>query len=126
MAYQSSPRYWANIDRHGVPALGQGFWNPIVFALAVAAVGFGWWRGWLDRVEAALGFGLLLIPYLTRGYEMSMASHARFVSVAIPAFLVLGHVLSRLPNAVTWALVGLMAPMLTVWTMMFGATWPLF
>ena len=122
-----SARYWANIDRHGVPGLGQAFWNPIVFVLAVAAVGFGWWRGWLNVPEAALGFGLLLIPYASRGYEMSMASQARFVSVALPSFLVLGHVLSRSPHAVTWVASALMAAMLTVWTMMFVTTaWALF
>jgi hypothetical protein len=122
-----SARYWGNIDRHGVPGLGQAFWNPIVFVLAVAAVGHGWWRGWLNLPEAALGFGLLLIPYVSRGYEMSMASQARFVSVALPSFLILGHVLTRLPHAVTWVVSMLLAAMLTVWTMMFVTTaWALF
>ena len=49
-----------------------------------------------------------------------------FMSVVIPAFLVFGRAFNRLPPAATGALVALMASLLTVWTMMFGATWPLF
>jgi hypothetical protein len=121
-----SARHWSLIDRHRVPGLGMAFWNPIAFVLAVLAVAFGWRRGWLNREEALLALGLLFIPYLSRGYAMSMASHARFVSVVIPVFVVLGRVLSRWPVAVSCALFAVMASMLTVWTAMFGAWWPVF
>jgi hypothetical protein len=121
-----SPRHWSHLDHHHVAGLGQSFWNPITVTVALAAVVFGWWRGWLTRVEAALGLALVLIPYVSRGHHMCMASQSRFVSVVLPAFLVVGQALGRAPVAVTAALVALMAPMLTVWTMMFGATWALF
>jgi hypothetical protein len=119
-------RHWWILDRHGIAGLGQGFWNPIAFLLTLVAVAFGWWRGWLNRTEATLGLLLVLIPYVTRGHAMCMASQSRFMSVVIPAFLVFGRALNRLPPAATGALVALMASLLTVWTMMFGATWPLF
>jgi Mannosyltransferase (PIG-V) len=122
----NSPRYWGLLDYHHVAGLGQSFWNPIAFALAMVAVGFGWWRGWLNRTEAALGLGLLLIPYVTRAHEMNMASHARFVSVVIPAFLVFGRVLDRFHPAVSWAVFALMSPLLTVWAALFAGGWPMF
>ena len=37
------------------------------------------YRGWFTKPETILGIGLLLIPYVTRGDEMSMGSQARFV-----------------------------------------------
>ncbi|HVL13340.1 MAG TPA: hypothetical protein VM529_12305 [Gemmata sp.] len=121
-----SPRHWWHLDGHHVPGLGQGFWNPIAVTLAAAAVGLGWWRGWLGRAEAVLGFGLILIPYLSRAHEMCMASQSRFTSVVVPAFLVYGRALGRLPPAAAGAVVAVMSPMLAVWTMMFGAMWFLF
>jgi hypothetical protein len=122
----SSPRFWTFIDLHGIPGLGQGFWNPIAVVLALAAVVFGWWRGWLTRTEAVLGLGLVLIPYVSRGHDMSMACQARFVSVAAPAFVVFGRLLNRCPPAVSCVVIALMASLLTVWSAMFGAWWPLF
>jgi hypothetical protein len=122
----SSPRFWTFIDHHGIPGLGQGFWNPIAVVLSLAAVALGWWRGWLTRTEAVLGLALVLIPYVTRGHAMSMACQARFVSVAAPAFVVFGRVLNRCPPAVSCAVIAVMASLLTVWSAMFGAWWPLF
>jgi hypothetical protein len=121
-----SGRFWTFIDYHGIPGIGQGFWNPAVFMVALAAVGFGWWRGWLNRTEAMLGLGLILIPYVSRGHDMSMASQSRFISVALPAFVVFGQVVSRCPAAVSGALFAIMGSLLTVWAAMFGAWWPLF
>lgn len=121
-----SPRYWARIDSHGRAILGTAFWNPVFFVLAVAAVVFGRARGWLTGPETVLGLGLLAIPYLTRADEMSMLSHARFTSVVVPAFVVAGRLLGRAPAPVAWAAFVILAPVLTMWTAMFGATWLLF
>ena len=121
-----SPRHWSILDNHRVPGIGMTFWNPIAFVLALIAVAFGWWRGWLNRTEGLLGFGLLMIPYLSRGHEMSMASHARFVSVVIPAFVVVGRILARSPPTVPGALFAIMACMLCIWSAMFGALWAVF
>jgi len=119
-----SPRHWSRIDDS--PLLGLAFWNPIAFVFAIACVGIGWWRGWLTRTEAVLGLGLLLIPFVSRGYEMSMISQARFATVAIPVYLVIGRALSRLPPVVSWLAFAAMSPLLFLWTTLFGAARPLF
>ena len=121
-----SMRNWTLVDRHGNPALGLAFWNPIVFVLSAAAVAFGWLRGWLTHAEAALGAGLLLVPYLSRADEMSMVSQARFASVAVPAFVVFGRLLGRLPPAARWAAFALMAAAMALWTALFAAARPMF
>jgi hypothetical protein len=120
-----SSRHWVRFDQHGVPMIGIMFWNPIFFAITAAAVAFGWYRGWLTRPEAALGFLLLFIPYVTRADEMSMGSHARFAAVAIPAYVVLGRVLGRLPPFVTWVVFAAFATVLALWSALFAAQWPL-
>jgi hypothetical protein len=121
----SSQRYWDKVDTHGNPLLGLAFWDPIVFVLAVIAVGFGWLRGWLTRTEVVLAAGLLLIPYVSRADEMSMMSQSRFVSVVAPVYVVLGRGLGRLHPAVGWAVFGVFASLLTLWTALFAAAWPL-
>ena len=119
-----SSRHWAQFDTHGFPILGLSFWNPILFVVAAAAVGFGWIRGWLSRPESVLGFALLFIPYVTRADEISMGSHARFAAVAIPAFVVMGRLLSRLPPYASWAVFVTLAPVLALWAALFAARWP--
>lgn len=120
-----SPRYWGNVDTHGNPLLGLAFWNPIAFVLGVIAVGFGWFRGRLTRAEVVLAAGLLLIPYVSRADEMSMMSQSRFASVVAPVYVVLGRGLGRLHPAAGWAVFGVFASLLTLWTAMFAAAWPL-
>lgn len=83
--------------------------NPVCFLAAVALVAFGAWRNWLNTYETSLAVMLLLIPYLTRGYEMNMASSARFAAVVFPVYLVLGGILHRLPLTVSAALLGISA-----------------
>ena len=73
------------------------FANPIYFIATWGLIGVGWFKGWLNRNELALAAGLLLIPYVTRSHEMCMASMGRFAAVVFPAYLVLGHVLARMP-----------------------------
>lgn len=120
-----SSRHWEQFDPHGMPLLGVMFWNPLLFVLAVAAMLFGWLRDWLNRPELILGFGLLFIPYITRGDEMSMGSHARFAAIALPAFVVAGRLLSHLPPAATWIVFAGLTPILALWSALFAACWPL-
>jgi hypothetical protein len=119
-----SPRHWSRIDPS--PLLGLTFWNPVLFLVALASIGYGWFRRWLTVPEAVLALGLLVIPYLTRGYEMSMVSQGRFATVVIPAYVVLGRLLARLPPAATWIVFAGFAPLLALWSALFAAAWPLF
>lgn len=121
-----SPRYWADIDRHGNPFLGLAFWNPLLFAGAVAAVGAGWFRGWRTHAESTLGLCLLLVPYLSRADEMSMVSQGRFAAVVVPASVVVGRLLARLPAAGRWAVFAILAGLMGLWAALFTLAWPLF
>jgi hypothetical protein len=81
--------------------------NPIYFLGGLALLGVGALRGWLNRAEVLLALALLLIPYLTQGYETKMVSLARYTSVAVPLYLVLGRLLARVPPAPAGAAVAL-------------------
>ncbi len=116
-----SLRYWTRIDRHGNPFFSMFFWNPILFVGTVVLVLFGAYRFWLSGPEVVLGLGLLAIPYLTRAYEMSMASHARFAAVVIPAYLVLGRLLPARPAWVPWSILGGLSMVLLAWSALFAA-----
>jgi len=120
-----SSRFWGRFDENRIALLNLAFWNPTLFVLAVLAVLLGWRRGWLSGDESILGLGLLLIPYLTRADELSMGSHARFASVVIPAFVVLGRVISRLPIAAMVILYAGLAISLLLCSAHFAAHWPL-
>jgi hypothetical protein len=68
------------------------FWNPILFLLAAALLGLSRWKRWLTGSELFLGTLLLVIPYLARAYEMSMASHGRFAALVVVNLLVIGRI----------------------------------
>lgn len=119
-----SQRHWSRIDRS--PLLGLAFWNPLVFVFGLGTIAAGWALRWLTPTETVLALGLLVIPYLARGYEMSMVSQARFASVVIPVYIVIGRAISRWPPVVIGAVLVTFAPVLALWTALFAATWPLF
>jgi hypothetical protein len=120
-----SARHWRRFDAHGSMALGPAFWHPVLFAGAAGAVAVAWRRGWANRTEAVLGFGLLAVPYLTRADEWSMQSHARFAALVVPVYVVLGRLVAARP-AVGWGLFGGLGAVLALWTAGFCAGRPMF
>jgi hypothetical protein len=90
-----SQRYWGNVGGGINPLFNLIFWNPILFVLAVVLLAWGGRKRWLTVSEVILGTVLLAIPYLARGFEMSMASHGRFAAVVVVNYLVLGRMLAR-------------------------------
>ncbi len=100
--------------------------NPVYFALSVALIVFGAWRGRLNIYETSLATMLLLIPYLTRGYEMNMASSARFAAVVFPVYLILGEGLSRLPQAVSGVVLAMSTFFLGAYSALFAGGYPIF
>ncbi len=100
--------------------------NPAYFVASVALVVLGAWRGWLNAYETSLAATLLFIPYLTRAYEMNMASSARFAAVIFPIYLVLGEILARLPPVVSSALLGISAFLLGAFSALFAGGYPVF
>lgn len=61
-----------------------------------------------------------MIPYATIGYEQYMQSMARYSSAAVPIYLVLGHLLCRLPAPVVVSLVGISTFFMGFYAAMFG------
>lgn len=114
-----SQRFWMNGDFQHNPLLSWLFWNPLVYIMSWFLIILGRRKGWLRGHEVVLSVGLLLIPYVTRAYEMSMASHARFASVVLPQYFVLGRLIAMLPPALAACLCGCMCLMLGIWTIMF-------
>jgi hypothetical protein len=120
-----SSRHWEQYGESRLPFPGLGFWNPILFLVAVFAVILGWVRGWLNRPEVIVSIGLLLIPYVTRADEMSMGSHARFAVVVIPAYIVMARLLGRLPAPVVLIVYASLTVSLFLWAALFAAHWAL-
>jgi hypothetical protein len=94
---ESSPAYWRRHDHDLGPVFSLHFANSIYFTGVAALVGYGAWRRWLSAAEMLFAAGVLLIPYLSMGYEGCLHSHARYATVAFPVYLVLGRLLAALP-----------------------------
>lgn len=125
--YGSDPNAsWAAADPHAIPWFSLQFANPIFF-LGVAAIIVcgGCWRC-LSPEEVVLGALLLLIPYLTRAYEMGMGSMGRFTAVVFPVYLVIARILILLPNATRSALLALSAVFMALYAAFYAAGQPIF
>jgi hypothetical protein len=121
-----STRWWVKGEDHSNPLFSLLFWNPIYFLATWLIVGLGLAKRWLTGPEVVMSVMLLLIPYLTRSYEMSMASHARFSAVVLPQYVVIGRILVSLPPSIAGSLCGLSGLMLGLWTALFSAGYRFF
>jgi hypothetical protein len=92
-----SEGHWTQLEAGVHPLLSLHFFEPLYFVAAVVLVYIGARRRWLNVYEVLLAVGLLLIPYVTKGYEMTMASQARFATIVFPIYIVLGQILARVP-----------------------------
>lgn len=123
--HHDSLRRWNRLDSSDNVLFNLAFWNPILFVGAFILIVYGAVRAWLSGEEVVLGLVLLIIPYLTRAYEMSMASHGRFAAVVLPAYIVLARLL-------TWQDWGMRAAfvicscILMIWCALFAAAYPFF
>ncbi|MGA2030908.1 MAG: mannosyltransferase family protein [Thermoguttaceae bacterium] len=95
--------------------------NPLFFTAAVALTVAGAWKGWLSKYETAFSAGLILIPYVGKGFEMCMASQGRFVAVVFPMYIVLGNLLCRLPLAASGAILASFGVYLAIYSAMLAA-----
>jgi hypothetical protein len=113
-----SPYHWLQEDWS---IFSLNFMNPFYFAGTAVLIGMGAWKNWLTREEIAVSIPLLLIPYLTRGFEWGLMSHARFAAVVFPAYIVMGHLLRRLPPVVAVSLLALSAFLMGAYAALFAA-----
>jgi len=95
--------------------------DPVFFVATAALVGLGAAKRWLTGGEVLLSAGLLLIPYVTRGFEMCMASQGRYASLAFPVYLVLGRLLCGAPLVVSVAVFAISAVYLAIYAALFAA-----
>jgi hypothetical protein len=120
------PRYWENSITVEPLLFNLYFWNPILFILAGVLLVLGGWQRWLSGSECVLGAGLLGIPYLTRSYEMSMASHGRFAAVVVVNYLVIGRLLSGRPSWIMTLVYVVSALFLCLITCLYAANYLVF
>jgi hypothetical protein len=95
--------------------------DPVYFLGAVVLVILGSIKRWLTDVEIIAAVGLLIIPYATVGYEQYMQSMGRYSTVVLPAYLVLGRLLCRIPGSVVAAMIGISGFFLGVYSALFAA-----
>jgi hypothetical protein len=122
-----SPSYWGTGEPY--PRNPLFCWravNPPYLIFTVIIIALGVVKRWLSSYETSLAVALLLIPYCTRAYEMFMASQARFAAAVFPVYLVLGHILVRLPGSVAGALLGVSAFLLGAFSALFAAGYWIF
>jgi Gpi18-like mannosyltransferase len=122
----SWPRFWQRYETHRNPLFSLIFANPIIFIAAIALIVMGACKRWLSRDEVLLAAGLLLIPYITRSYEMSMASMGRFAAAAVPLYLALGNLLWRTPLPLMGWLLALSSFFLSAYAILFSVGYRLF
>jgi hypothetical protein len=116
-----SPRFWSTGQVNDNPVFNLTFWNPILFIFASALLTVGAGCRWITGPELVLGVGLLIMPYCTRAYEMSMASHGRFAAVVISNYLVMGRLLATLPVPVACVVVSVSAVVLVQRAVLYTA-----
>lgn len=81
------PAYWRRFD--DVPAffLSIHAMNSIWFVLSVVCIVVGWSRRWVSTCEFVGCVALIAVPYVTRSYEMCMASQGRFLLPVVPMYI---------------------------------------
>jgi hypothetical protein len=117
----SAPGFWTKLAATDDPVLSLRAADPFYFGGALALLVLGGIRRWLNAEELACGAALLLIPYATIGYEQYMQSMARYSTAALPVYLVLGEILSKMPRSVVLGITALAGFGLGLYTALFAA-----
>ncbi|HEX7379243.1 MAG TPA: hypothetical protein VF278_19130, partial [Pirellulales bacterium] len=117
----SSAAYWGRFSSEAFPVLSLQCANPVYWLGAAVLLFVGIWTRWLNWQEAFLATALLLIPYVTRGCEMCMASQGRFAAVAFPVYIVAGEILARVPPVVAVLVLAVLAALLCIYSAQFAA-----
>ena len=117
---KGTPYYFGNYLNMGPPLFNLYFANSIYFACTILAVVAGAVKRWLNRYEVALAVALVAIPYVAHNYETSMMATGRYMTTVIPTYLVVGHLLRRVPVGVAVSLAAVSAFMLGAYAALFG------
>jgi hypothetical protein len=123
--WPESEAYWRNRAQERDPLFSLRFANPVYFLSFAVLVIFGRIRRWITTPESLFAALLLLIPYVTRSFEMCMASHGRFAAVAFPVYFVLGHLLVKVPSPWNIAVVVPFAFLMAAYAALFASGYTL-
>jgi len=93
----------------------------VYFLIGVGLVIAGRWKNWLNSNETVVAALLILIPYVTRGFEMCMLSQGRFIAAVFPIYLVMGHLLSKCPAPCATLLLCFSALVMAIYAAQFMA-----
>ena len=115
----ASPCYWGRVPPQDNLLFNLKAANPVYFLAAVALVGVGAWKRWLNGRELLLSAGLLLIPYFLQAGRACMSAQGRYAAVVFPIYLVLGHLLHRAPPPLAAALLAISGLILAIYSAMF-------
>jgi hypothetical protein len=121
---RSSVGYWRTLFDMKCALFSMEFANPIYLIGTASLVVVGALKRWLTSYEVQLSIPLLVIPYATRAYEMRMLSQGRFAAVVFPMYIVLGHLLARMPTAVAVSLLAFSGLMMGIYAALFAAGYP--
>jgi hypothetical protein len=113
--------HWTRQEEGLHALLSLHFLDPLYFVAAVVLVYVGARKGWLSVYEVVLAVGLIVIPYVTKGYEMTMSSQARYTTVVFPIYIVFGQILSRVPWWVAVAYFAVSATFFVIYSAMWAA-----
>lgn len=116
-----SDGYWAQTVPTIEPLFNLQAANPIYFVTAIGLIAYGARRRWLNAYEVLLSAGLILIPYVTRSYEMAMASQGRYVAAAFPMYIVMGELLHRVPSPWSTLIIAPIAVLMAIYAALFAA-----
>ena len=115
------PGYWWKLDTLHSPFLNLHLAEPFYFLASVGLILLGAARRWLNPIETLLSLSLLVIPYVTNGYDTYMVSMGRYTSVAVPVYLVLGRLLCSVPPPLASILLSICGFLMGVYTATFAA-----
>lgn len=115
----SSSAYWGHHTTADQVVFSLYAANPLYFVAALGLLALGLRKGWLNASEVLLSLGLLLVPYGLQGYELQMQTMARYISVIVPLYLVLGQLLARLPTPVAVGIAALSSFFLAAYAALF-------
>lgn len=117
---EGSRTYWAHHAKLDTVAFSLYAANPVYFVATVALLLLGMWAGWLNTYESLIGWGLILIPYWTTAVEVRMTGMARYTTVVVPAYLVLGRLLAKVGPEIRLGFFALTACYLAIYAALFA------
>ena len=113
--------HWSKISGLDNPFLSIRSADPVYFMIAAALTIVGAFKRWLTHVETLTSAFLLLIPYVTIGYEQYMQSMARYSAAAAPIYIVMGVIFCKIPPSIVGAIAGICGMFMGLYAALFSA-----